>query len=125
MTRGIYAVVKDGKELGRASMPDSLAKRLPHLVRIEDAPPKTVPPPPLWRRAASYIAAEASKLMRGPAEVAMQEQRLAACRSCEHRQQVNGGEYCGKCGCGYRKRAELTIKATMPAAKCPLGRWDK
>lgn len=122
--RGIYAVMKNGQEVGRANLPDSLARRLPHVVRVGDAPPRTAPPPPWWRRVWSYLAAELSRLVRGPAAASLQERRLAACRACPHREEVPGeGEFCTQCGCGRRRRAELTVKTSMPAAKCPLGKW--
>ena len=74
--------------------------------------------------AIQYAKAEVSRIVQGPLSPEQVAARLAACRSCEHREVVEGkGEFCGKCGCGHRKRAELTIKATMPAATCPLGKW--
>ena len=76
-------------------------------------------------QAMQYAKAEASRAVQGPLPAEKVEARLAACRTCEHREQVEEREFCTKCGCGRRKRAELTIKATMPAAKCPLGKWDK
>jgi hypothetical protein len=75
-------------------------------------------------QAMQYAAAEVSRVVLGPLPPDEVESRLAACRSCEHLQVVDGkGEFCGQCGCGHRRRAELSIKATMPRASCPLGKW--
>lgn len=123
--RGIYAFYKDGREVGRKEMDDRLARRLKGVRRIADAPPKAEPIPPLWRRVASYLLAVWSLWTKGPVAKSMQAARLEVCRGCEHRQQIEGrGEFCKRCGCGTSSRAELTVKTAMPAAKCPLGKWD-
>lgn len=76
-------------------------------------------------QAASYVRAEASLLILGPVSRETFETRKIACMSCDHRVESDGDSigYCGVCGCGSRKRAMLTIKATMPFATCPLKRW--
>lgn len=78
------------------------------------------------RQAISYLRAEASRVLR-PMRSAEVEARLAACRSCPRLVPAPPGTdrvgWCGACGCGKRGRAELTIKATMRDATCPLGAW--
>jgi hypothetical protein len=77
-------------------------------------------------QAIQYAKAEVSRVVLGPVAPERVKARLEACRGCEHRQVVEGkGEFCGRCGCGQRSRAELTIKSRMPAATCPIGRWPK
>jgi len=81
-----------------------------------------------FARAASWMRAEVSAIVGGALEGDALEARLDACRSC-HRfeaaadaQQVG---WCTACGCGKRARAELSVKARMPAATCPLDRWPR
>jgi hypothetical protein len=124
--RGLYEIVRDGKVQGRREMDDRLARRLKGVRRVADAPPKPEPIPPLWRRVVSYLLAVWSLYTKGPVARSMQAARLLVCRSCEHHQQIEGrGEFCKRCGCGTSSRAELTVKTAMPAAKCPLGKWDR
>lgn len=52
------------------------------------------------------------------------EMRLEACLGCPQLEKGPPLGHCKACGCGKRKMAELTIKANMPGAKCPLGKWD-
>jgi len=72
----------------------------------------------------SYARAEASVFIYNitPEEIAA---RLTSCKSCEKLTKDVSAPvgYCGACGCGKSPRAELSIKATMPAATCPLSRW--
>lgn len=52
------------------------------------------------------------------------DQRLQICRRCEHyRCLPDEQEYCDRCGCGARRRAELKTKTRMAWATCPLGEW--
>ena len=57
---------------------------------------------------------------------AQYEARIAACLGCEHLQRTNSVPvgFCGACGCGKNKFAELTVKANLPAASCPKGKWN-
>ena len=77
--------------------------------------------------AASYVRAEASLVIQGPVEPSVRVARLAACMSCSERAPSTSGDeevgYCRACGCGDWKRARLTVKATMPKATCPRGKW--
>lgn len=77
--------------------------------------------------AADYLIAEASLLAHGPLPPALVEERLVACRGCERLQRRPEAPvgYCAACGCREWARAELTVKASMPAATCPLRRWAK
>ena len=82
---------------------------------------------PSLRQVYDYLKAEASRILYKVPEVDV-ESRLKACSECP--QLMKSSEegklgWCGACGCGTRARAELTIKATMPAATCPLKKWEK
>lgn len=75
----------------------------------------------------SYLKAEVSRILYKLPEVDV-ESRLKACSECpELMRSGKEGElgWCKACGCGTNARAELTIKATMPAATCPLKKWEK
>jgi hypothetical protein len=80
------------------------------------------------RRALSWLRAEASALIRGPLKGNALDARLAACRTChrlEPAREPGQLGWCNACGCGTRTRAELTVKARMPDAQCPLDRWPR
>lgn len=103
----------------------------PPLVQV--SAPVSVPKPPAMKRkprilekVSSYLKAEASMLVSGPVGVDEYEARISACMECKHlKPLVEDGKigWCGACGCGTSKRAELTTKARMPRAKCPVGAW--
>lgn len=81
-----------------------------------------------FARAASWMRAEASAIISGQLDGDALEARLSACRSChrfEAAQDAAQVGWCSACGCGKRARAELSVKATMPAATCPLDRWPR
>ena len=75
----------------------------------------------------SYAKAEASLAIHGPVAPEVFEARKAACMGCEFRATNTTPPdeigFCTKCGCGASNRARLTVKATMPAATCPMGKW--
>ena len=75
----------------------------------------------------SYIRAEASLAIQGPVAPEVFEARKAACMGCEHRlKDTNPADesgFCRRCGCGLNSRARLTVKLTMPEAKCPESKW--
>lgn len=79
--------------------------------------------------AVDWAAAEASLALEGPVPEEVHAMRLAKCVKCPHL--VNSGEnpdavgWCAACGCGTGARAALSVKLTMPAAKCPKGEWGK
>lgn len=82
--------------------------------------------PGIVEQAASWLRAEASLAIDGPLEAEAVEARLAECRSCAHLDPRPAPQvgWCQACGCRQSGRAELTVKATMPAASCPRGRWS-
>lgn len=94
----------------------------PHRI-ARPAPP---PPPSIPSRAITWARAEASLATSGPLDAATVTARLEACNACPHLNRVDGAPlgFCRACGCGQNARAELTIKATMPAALCPIGVWQ-
>ena len=49
------------------------------------------------------------------------DRRLALCRSgkCGHLMRHKGGEYCGACGCGKWRLAELSKKLWFARLECP------
>lgn len=78
----------------------------------------------IFLKAASYLKAEASKLVSGPVELPIIEARRAACDGCEGCDKKSEEEwYCDKCGCPKWDRSRLQVKWEMPAASCPLGKW--
>jgi len=83
------------------------------------------PDPGLIERAASWLRAEASLALEGPLAAEAVDARLSQCRSCPHLEPLPAPQvgWCQACGCPRSGRAELTVKATMPAASCPRGRW--
>ena len=72
-----------------------------------------------------YIQAEASRFFSGPVPLEILDQRLNACRSCEFldKDEADPVGFCNSCGCGKRKRAELSIKTAMPRVGCPKFKW--
>jgi hypothetical protein len=76
-------------------------------------------------KAVSYVRAEVSLLTQFIPESKVEE-RLDACRACPSLKPSTEPDqfgWCGACGCGKNKRAELTVKARMPAATCPKKLW--
>lgn len=79
--------------------------------------------------AVDWARAEASLAIEGPVPAEVFEERRAKCCGCASL--VNSGEnpdavgWCGACGCGTGARAALSVKLTMPAAKCPKGQWSE
>lgn len=77
--------------------------------------------------AVDYFRAERSLAVEGPVSPEAFEARKAQCMACPKRQASPRDEvgFCGSCGCGQRDRARLTVKLTMPAVSCPLGKWGE
>lgn len=82
-------------------------------------------------KVAQYLKAEVSRAVRGPVTGDALAARVNACKACPHRKDALGNAtdpggigFCDACGCGGRRRAALSIKATMPAATCPQGKWE-
>jgi len=83
------------------------------------------PQPSNFDKAVSWAKAEFSRVAEGPLTGDALKARLDACRACDRldaREAPQVG-FCKSCGCGQNPRAELTIKATMPAATCPINKW--
>ena len=84
--------------------------------------PQTVEARGILAQAVSWVKAEASGLIAEcPLEIV--EQRIAECRGCQYLIAGNPVGHCKRCGCGNRDSAELSRKARLPAATCPIGRW--
>lgn len=77
--------------------------------------------------AVDYFRAERSLAVEGPVSLEVFELRKAQCISCPKRQASPRDEvgFCGSCGCGQRDRARLSVKLTMPAVTCPMGKWGE
>lgn len=90
-------------------------------------PKQPVPQQPtLLGKAISYLKAEVSAIVSKLSDDEYQA-RLSQCRTCKFLSPSDKeGEigWCKGCGCGQNSRAELTVKAKMPAATCPLKKWD-
>lgn len=71
-----------------------------------------------------FVRAVTSLITKKRLSVTAYQMRLEACLGCPELQRGTPLGHCKACGCGKRKLAELTIKANMPGAKCPLGKWD-
>lgn len=91
---------------------------------IEDASFRK-PEQSLIAKAASWAMAEASLVMQGALDGDALAQRLSECGKCDQLQSLPLPQvgHCRACGCGRNARSELSVKATMPAAGCPLGKW--
>ena len=78
----------------------------------------------LLEKAKQYIKAEASLALEGEVDEGVYNHRIETCKSCEHLKQTSDAVgHCKRCGCGYHKRAGLTVKGKMPKATCPLNKW--
>lgn len=71
------------------------------------------------RAAAQYIGAELGPRLDDDGV----RVRLTICESCEFMAMVEGERYCAACDCPTWQRSELTVKARMARAPCPLGKW--
>lgn len=89
--------------------------------------------PSIWKllrstmqRAVSFAKAITSPLWKKRLTKSQYEARLAACLGCEFLAKTPGAPlgHCNACGCKKNKLAELTVKANLPAASCPRGKWD-
>jgi hypothetical protein len=92
-----------------------------------DAPsPTSSPELTIFGKAISYVRAELSGVIsKTPDE--KYAARIDACMSCPQFQKAEeDGKigWCKACGCSQNSRAELSVKARMPAARCPLKKWD-
>jgi len=73
----------------------------------------------------SFFVAVTSPLWKKRLSNAQYEARLAACLGCSSLNKAPGAPlgFCNACGCKKSKLAELTVKANLPGAKCPEGKW--
>lgn len=75
-----------------------------------------------------YLSAEASLQLHGPVTDEVFEDRKRHCVECPSRvlsdKLPDEIGYCRSCGCGVSDRSRLTVKLTMPAASCPMGKWS-
>ena len=76
-----------------------------------------------------YARVEITQVMQGFASPADAAARLAICMECEHRATDYKGQtdpvgWCQRCSCGNNPRAVLTVKVTLSAVSCPLGKWS-
>ena len=81
----------------------------------------------VFAKVAAYTEAELSRLFMKLAPDAI-EARRNLCKSCEHLTKPADMTapkigYCTGCGCPHWRRSELSVKTTMPRAKCPQGKW--
>lgn len=94
-----------------------------------DGPPRPEPVKKnLVQKAVSYVRAEASQVIQGSVGDALYEERIRICQACPRmKKAVEPGKvgWCQACGCSESARAELTVKARMPQAKCPVNAWPK
>jgi len=135
---GKYRVLRrNGEAVGDTVMHDAFAEGFSTVERLGDHPcpedPATLqkshrsrtevaPSNPL-AKAVSWVKAEASRVLEGDVPDNQYQERLKACRACPKLKAGNPVGWCGACGCGTRRRAELSIKAKMPKASCPLSKW--
>jgi hypothetical protein len=83
-------------------------------------------------RPSDYIRAEVSKAIGGPVDSDELSRRKEACLACPDRVESMNGSidpgnigFCSACKCGGSRRAALSVKLTMPAAKCPKNKWHQ
>jgi len=51
------------------------------------------------------------------------EARMDICKGCKCLRTLGDNLYCGCCGCGKNRLAELHTKLKMKKARCPLNKW--
>lgn len=94
---------------------------------VQTGAPQTAPTVISVGNAVDWAKAEASLAVDGPVPEPIYLARLDKCAKCP--QLVNSDErpdgvgWCAACGCGTGARAALSVKLTMPAAKCPRQEW--
>ena len=103
--------------------------REPVQVRVPEPPLIREPPKRnLVQKAASWAKAEASLVTEGPLDDERYQKRIDTCMGCPRLEKATEPDkvgWCKSCGCGRSVRAELTVKARMPKATCPVNAWDK
>lgn len=74
-----------------------------------------------YYRSRSFILAHIGGPGGGMNEV---KARKVACDACRYKQVKDGEDYCGACGCGYRRLARLKWKRWLALWKCPVGAYS-
>jgi len=132
MSCGEYQVHdKAGHPKAVVVMGDGFAQGFPRLQRLGDAPcPESVrnrTDSGHFAKLASWVKAEVGLLVKGKVDPATYDARVTACRQCPQLRPAPDQDsvgFCGACGCGTRSRARIgAVKAHMPTAACPLGKW--
>lgn len=103
--------------------PKDYSKQAQHLARLH-RPSLSKYVRTKLRNAWQFVAAIVSLATKKRLSATAYQMRLEACLACPELQKGQPLGHCRACGCGKRKMAELTVKANMPGAKCPLGKWD-
>ena len=83
---------------------------------------------PFAQRAMSWVKAEVSMIADTPLQPAEYLLRLEVCNACPELKRAEEEDklgWCTKCGCPEWSRSELTVKARMPKATCPLAMWNE
>lgn len=98
---------------------DALRLRREVEARRGRKPPPPPKPTPFMRKVSSLMRA-----VSGPrASEDVYQARLALCRACEYLKADGSKEYCGACGCGKWKLAQLSVKLKFAQLECPAGKW--
>jgi hypothetical protein len=96
---------------------------------VQTGAPQAAPTVISLGNAVDWARAEASLALEGPVPEPVYLARLDKCVKCP--QLVNSDEnpdavgWCAACGCGTKARAALSVKLTMPAARCPRQEWGE
>jgi len=79
----------------------------------------------LVKRTVSFCIAISSPLWKKQLSSKQYEARLVACLGCSKLQQSPKSAigFCQACGCKATRFSDLTVKANLPGAKCPEGKW--
>ena len=75
---------------------------------------------PFYKKVLRYLAT-----ISGPKVVDdVVSARMEKCLACKYLKETDDGRWCGTCGCGYRKAAELKVKLQWARVECPAGHFD-
>lgn len=74
---------------------------------------------PFWARVLSFLSA-----VTGPrCDDDEYRRRISACIACDAVKHEDARQYCGACGCGSWRLAELETKLRFQNLECPLEKW--
>ena len=81
---------------------------------VDPGEPMPTPQPGIVSKVAEFIS-----VVSGP-KVSSEvfESRLAICKGCKYMREEDGKMYCGRCGCGKWRMAELTNKLKWARLEC-------